>query len=206
MKAQPDIITLALDSAEVAGKIYQLKGNYLRVIDASDAAALVTMRMDAPNAPGHPIRFNSKIQWHFEHLHFTWDAQPGKWIQILIGSRAIEFLDIENKVPIVPGHLKPKFAVVQANTNGDNTLIAAVPGKKIRVISGLLMAAGTVTLRFQSAAAGSYLSGSLPLVANAGFQIPYEPDGNFETDAGQLLNLELNAGVNVGGWLKYVEI
>ena len=102
--------------------------------------------------------------------------------------------------------LTPKFAVIDAATSGDNTLIAAVAGKKIRVLAGLLVAAGTVTVRFESGAAGTALTGQMSLVANTGFQIPFVPVGNFETAVTTLLNLELSAAISVDGWLVYVEV
>ena len=102
--------------------------------------------------------------------------------------------------------LTPKFAVIDHATNGDNTVVAAVVSKKIRVLSGLLISAGTVTARFESGAGGTALTGQMSLVANVGFQIPYSPVGNFETAAGSLLNLELSAAVSVDGWLVYLEV
>jgi hypothetical protein len=102
--------------------------------------------------------------------------------------------------------LTPKFASISASTNGDNTLVAAVGGKKIRVLSLALVSAGTVSARLQTAAAGAYLTGALPLVANSGFVLPFSPTGWAETVAGDLLNLELSAGVAVGGLLCYAEV
>lgn len=102
--------------------------------------------------------------------------------------------------------LTPKFAAVRCNTSGNNTLVAAVADKKIRVLAGLLVAAGTATVRFESGANGTALTGQMALVANTGFQIPYCPVGNFETGVNTLLNLELSAAVYLDGWLVYVEV
>lgn len=102
--------------------------------------------------------------------------------------------------------LTPKYAFIEAATNGDNTLVALVSGKKIRVLALMLIAAGTVTARLQSGAAGAYLTGSEPLTAGAGWVMPFSPVGWCETASGALLNLELNAAVNCGGCLVYVEV
>lgn len=99
-----------------------------------------------------------------------------------------------------------KYAIIDNATSGDNTLVAAVTGKKIRVISGVLVSSGTVNVRFESGAGGTALSGVINLVANTGFIIPYNPDGNFETAASTLLNLELSGAVSVDGWITYKEI
>lgn len=103
--------------------------------------------------------------------------------------------------------LTPKFALISASSSGDNTLVAAVALKKIRVLAYNLMGAGAVNARFQSAVAGDYLTG-LKYIAAAGGGIcaPFNPVGWFETDAGELLNLELSGAVAVGGELVYVEI
>lgn len=102
--------------------------------------------------------------------------------------------------------LTPKFAVISAASSGDNTLIAAVASNKIRVLGGLLMTGGTVTIRFESGASGTALTGQIPLTAQTGFAIPFCPVGNFETAVNTLLNLELSAAVGVYGWLVYVEV
>lgn len=102
--------------------------------------------------------------------------------------------------------ITPKFAAIAAAGNGDNTLVAAVVGKKIRVLAAVGIAAGTVTARFESGAGGSALTGQMALVANMGFVLPFNPAGWFETASNTLLNLELSAGVSVAGALTYVEV
>ena len=100
----------------------------------------------------------------------------------------------------------PKFAVINNNTNGDNTLVAAVASRKIRVVSLFVVSAGTTTVRFESGASGTALTGTMPLVANVGFVLPFNPAGWFETAVNTLLNMELNAAVAVHGSLTYVEV
>lgn len=102
--------------------------------------------------------------------------------------------------------LTPKFAVIHHNTNGDNTIIAAVAGKKIRVLDIVIIAAGTTTVRFESGAGGTALTGQMSLVAQSGLAPGFCPVGHFETAAGSLLNLELSAAVFVDGWIVYVEV
>jgi hypothetical protein len=100
----------------------------------------------------------------------------------------------------------PKFAVIDAATSGNNTLVAAVSSKKIRVLSAYLVSAGTVTVRFESGADGTALTGQSNLVANTGFVLPFNPVGWFETGSNTLLNLELSAAVSVDGALTYIEV
>ncbi len=99
-----------------------------------------------------------------------------------------------------------KFAVIDNAGSGDNTLVSAVPTKKIRVLSFMLVAAGTVTTRFESGAGGTALTGQMSWVANTGVMGAYSPVGLFETAAGALLNLELSGVVSVDGYLVYQEV
>lgn len=102
--------------------------------------------------------------------------------------------------------LTPKFAVIDAATSGDNTLLAAVASKKIRVLSLFLVSAGTVNVRFESGASGTALTGQMNLVVNTGFCLPFNPVGWFQTATNTLLNLELSGNVSVDGCFTYVEV
>jgi hypothetical protein len=99
-----------------------------------------------------------------------------------------------------------KRAAIDAATSGDNTLVAAVSGKKLRVLSCFLLAAAAVNVRFESGASGTARTGQMNLAANGGFVLPHNPAGWFETVAGELLNLELSGAVSVDGCLIYVEV
>ena len=100
-----------------------------------------------------------------------------------------------------------KFGVIDVAGSGDNTLQAAAgAGIKIRVLSVMMVSAGTVTARFESAAGGTALTGQMNLVANSGFTLPYNPAGWFETADNALLNLELSGAISVDGCFTYVEV
>ena len=99
-----------------------------------------------------------------------------------------------------------KYAKIDAALSGDNTLVAAVTGKKIRVLSLFYMAAGTVSTRFESGAGGTALTGQMSHTAQTGVVLTFNEDGWFETAAGALLNLELSDAVSVDGSLSYIEV
>lgn len=109
-------------------------------------------------------------------------------------------------MPRVTLEVPPKYAAISASSSGDNTLVAAVSGKKIRVLACVLMSAGTVTATFKSANGGTSISGAYPFIAQAGLVMPFSEGGWMETVAGQLLNLSLNGAVAVTGNLVYQEI
>jgi hypothetical protein len=68
------------------------------------------------------------------------------------------------------------------------------------------MSAGTTTVRFESGADGTALTGQMPLIANTGFSLGMNPIGWFESASGVLLNLELSASISVAGCLRYIEV
>lgn len=102
--------------------------------------------------------------------------------------------------------LTPKFKVINATTNGDNTIVAAVAAKKIRVLSYSLVADAAVGVAFEDGAGGTELSGQMAFAANGGISVPFSPVGHFETTANTLLNIETDAVANVRGHLCYVEV
>lgn len=100
-----------------------------------------------------------------------------------------------------------KFAAIDGALNGDNTLVAAVTGKKIRVLGCFAIMTGTaVTIRFESGAGGTALTGQMTPTQGGGFVLPFSPVGWFETAAGSLLNLELGGAQSVDGSLVYIEV
>jgi hypothetical protein len=111
-----------------------------------------------------------------------------------------------NQMTAAGSIVTPKYVIIDAASSGDNTLLAAVTSKKIRVLAAFLVAAGTVNVRFESGTGGTALTGQMNLVANTGFVLPYNPVGWFETASNTLLNLELSAAVSVDGCLTYIEV
>ena len=101
----------------------------------------------------------------------------------------------------------PAYAIIDAATSGDNTLLAAQgAGNKIRVLSLFLVASAAVTVRFESGAGGTALTGQMSLAANGGFVLPFNPAGWFETAANTLLNLELSGATSVDGSFQYIVV
>lgn len=101
-------------------------------------------------------------------------------------------------------HGELKFAKIAAASSGANEVVAAVTGKKIRVLGYLLSSAGTVNAKWQSASTD--LTGLHYTVANVQVPVAFSPVGHFETASGEALNLNLSGAVAVGGYLVYVEV
>jgi len=101
-----------------------------------------------------------------------------------------------------------KRAVISGATSGDNTIVAAVADKKIKVLSVFLIAATAVAVRFESGAGGTALTGVMSIGATGGFVLPPPADPTnhwFETGVNTLLNMELGGAVQVSGAITYYE-
>ena len=105
--------------------------------------------------------------------------------------------------------LTPKFANIAVASSGDNVIVSAVSAKKLRVVSGFMIAAGDVDAYFvdgaDTALVGDGTNG-MDLAANSGFTLPFNPVGWFETGSGQSLDLNLSGAVRVAGCITYIEV
>ena len=102
--------------------------------------------------------------------------------------------------------LTPKYASISTATSGNTTAVAAVAGKKLRVLSYRFQADADVSVKFRSSTAGD-LTG--PMAAGArggGGGASFSPAGHFETAVGEALQLNLSGAVQVSGHLTYIEV
>jgi len=100
--------------------------------------------------------------------------------------------------------ITPKFASISVSSSGDNSIVAAVTSKKIRVLSYVIVADAAVAAKFRNGTTD--VMGAASLSANGGIAAPFNPAGHFETAATTVLNLNLASAVGVRGHLTYVEI
>jgi hypothetical protein len=98
----------------------------------------------------------------------------------------------------------PKFASINVSSNGDNSIVAAVTSKKIRVLSYVIVADNAVAVMFRNGTTA--LMGAVSLAANGGIAAPFNPVGHFETSITTALNLNLASATGVRGHLTYAEI
>ena len=102
-----------------------------------------------------------------------------------------------------------KRAVVNftAAAAGDNAVVAAVAGKRIRVLGAVLAPSAVLSVKLRSAA--NDLTGALPLAANEKFTLPLaDPDhaGWVATNSGEALNVNVSAAGTVTGFVVYQEV
>jgi hypothetical protein len=108
------------------------------------------------------------------------------------------------------GNVIPKYAVI--NGSGTTTIVAAVSGKRISVIAFLVTGTATATMTFKSATTA--LTGPMNLGIAAGMggsdtvsplTGSWNPDGHFQTTAGEALKITASTGT-AAGYLSYIEV
>lgn len=98
----------------------------------------------------------------------------------------------------------PKFAAIVASISGVTAVVAAVGGKKIRVVSYVFVSADQNNIKFQSG--GADVTGVMTCGVGSGVVAPFSPVGHFETAVNTNLNINLSAAFVVGGHLTYIEV
>lgn len=97
-----------------------------------------------------------------------------------------------------------KFQAFTASSGGNNEIVAAVSGKKIRVLAleGTINSPASLSIR----SANTAISGPHPMSANGQKVLPMNEAGWFQTAAGEALNFDLSSAVQFGGSLVYQEV
>lgn len=120
-------------------------------------------------------------------------------IQGLLSGYAFTGFNPERQVPV-------KRFVIAASSSGINAVVAAVTGRRIRVLSYNYVVDGAVN--------AAWRSGATTVIGGVGYWdakgrgkvVPRNVDGWFETAAGEALNLHLSGAVAVGGEGTYIEV
>ena len=100
-----------------------------------------------------------------------------------------------------------KTATIQTNSSGNTQLVAAVPGHTIRVVAFVVTASGNENVKFRSNSTD--LTGFLYLATHGVCSSPsptQTPAGvvyQFQTAAGEALNINLAGTSDVGGYVVY---
>ena len=94
-------------------------------------------------------------------------------------------------------------AQINASANGATAIVAAIPGKKIRVISYSLIAAGNTSISFADGL--TQLIPPMTFVAGSGIVEPRDPSGIFaDGTSNNAFNIVLTGPAQVSGRLSYI--
>jgi len=103
-----------------------------------------------------------------------------------------------------------KYAVVNVNASGDNTIISAVAGKRIKVLHYAVGCDQNIDIYWKSNSTRItgpiFLAASTSISAGYGASSPAGLVGMFETNTGEALVLNLNGAKTVGGHITYLVI
>jgi hypothetical protein len=102
--------------------------------------------------------------------------------------------------------LTPKFATFTTSSSGVTTVVAAVGGKKIRVLRWRVTSNGTTNVKWQSHVTPTDISGLSYLTQFKDVGGGYCPVGHFETISGEALDINNSAAVAISGEVTYIEI
>lgn len=107
-----------------------------------------------------------------------------------------------------PWPVRHEFANVAASQT-DSELVAAVPHRRIRVLSVAFVCGGTATnatFNSKGSGAGAAISPLFANAANGGAVLNHNPLGWCETEVGEALTLTTGAGSTTGVQLVCVEV
>lgn len=95
-----------------------------------------------------------------------------------------------------------RFAKIAATSSGNTDIVAAVTGRRIRVVKFTLITDAAVDVKFVGGSTD--LTGLLSLAADGGLRETFDPTGHFQTEPGEALKINLGGAAVVGGYLQYV--
>ena len=96
--------------------------------------------------------------------------------------------------------------VAETAGTGDFEVVEEVAGKKIVVIGFFVTCGAANTITFESdnqSTTPTALTGAMTVNANGWIKGNYNPDGHFNTIAGERLIVARGGSVSVHGWLNY---
>lgn len=103
---------------------------------------------------------------------------------------------------------KRTFANISSGTT-DGSLISAVPGKALTIVSAFLVAGATatnVTFNTKPSGSGTAITCLIANGANGGAVLNYNEQGWFNTNAGEGLTVTTGSGSTVGIQVSYIEV
>lgn len=126
-------------------------------------------------------------------------------------ARNIDNMNVTHVVSGIDGKFhEVKFATVDAAKGGNRVLVAAVAGKRIRVMGGKLHALADGSVEFLSTTTSLF---TIPIDVAGGtapdagvIDLNGCPYGCFQTAVGGALEVTLSANTDLDGWLCYIEV
>lgn len=90
---------------------------------------------------------------------------------------------------------------VDFSASGDNTVVAAVAGKRINIQRVWFVVGSDVTITFKRGSTD--LSGAVPMLANGSFVLDLSGEAWFSTDVAEAFIMNTNGAVQVSGMVYF---
>lgn len=94
--------------------------------------------------------------------------------------------------------------LLDASASGATAIVAATPGRQIRVVSLAFVTTAANTVKLLSASTA--ITPGWPMAANGGMVLPYNDHGWCQTAVNEALNVNLSAATATGVLLQYIVI
>jgi hypothetical protein len=111
---------------------------------------------------------------------------------------------MQNVTRTVPLNSPHRNVVANPSAAATATLVAAVAGKKYRVLSAVIVTTIANNVNFESNSTD--ISAVFPLGANGGLVLPFNEHGWFETAVGEALGITLSVATPTGVQVQYIEL
>ncbi len=186
---------------DVTMKLNQMIGLLARLIDATYETSGTTTVTASPAivATNDTVR-SDRVEITNEPIDTIVTNTP-----LPVQFNSSQSVSISNQpIQVIVSHPSPdiRYTSFEFTGNTETTIVPAVSGKKIRVISLAVCLANIAgTVRWKSGTAGSWLSGTMSFPASGGYALS-SLSGLFETAVGEAL--VLSHTVSGGGHLSYV--
>lgn len=110
-----------------------------------------------------------------------------------------------NVVSTAPKVTDRRVAIANPSTVTTTTLVAAVAGKKYRLVGAAVVTNAANNVNFAGSVSGA-LSAVFQLGLNGGIVLPHSEHGWLETTAGEALQVTTSAATACGVHVMYIEI
>lgn len=101
-----------------------------------------------------------------------------------------------------------KYAIINHNTSGDNTIVPAVTGKRIRVLQYTAGCDQNADIYFKSGSTRItgpiFFAASTSISASYGAGTPAGLVALFQTEEGEALVMNINGAKTIGGHITYI--
>ena len=190
-----------LDRSKLARRLHRASAAF----DGSGYALLADNYLtNANTTSGSTFASDDISSVHYPRVKPSWGAD-GAAVDTSVAAPMPVQTTLETNQMVYGGTVAtPKFAVISASSSGDNEIVASVSSRKIRILSYVIVSAGTVNVTWRSGTTPK--TGAMPLIANTGVASGFNPVGHCETAATTALNLNLSAAIGVFGHVTYVEV